>query len=188
MARVLGFPARVVFGFLVPSGTAATGAVTLTGADVSAWIEVQTSQSGWVTVDPNPPVRPVPQQERQDPKQISRPQSVVPPPQDTTDLPLAVEPFAGPRDSSATPNPLRRRSCWPPGSPDGRCWHLRSWSHRSPRWSRQNGDDDVDAGSPRRPGHGSPGDGTSSPIAHSTTVTARRALPTAARWRGSSAV
>ncbi|TAM67759.1 MAG: DUF4129 domain-containing protein [Microbacteriaceae bacterium] len=107
MARQLGFPARVVFGFLVPSDTASTGTITLTGADVSAWIEVQTRQSGWVTVDPNPAVRPIPQQQPRDPKQISRPQSVVPPPQDTAER--AAPPSQPSRvapDNSPTPNQL----------------------------------------------------------------------------------
>ena len=55
MARELGFPARVVMGF-VPAEPAAAGAsVPITGADVSAWIEVQTHSHGWVAVDPNPP-------------------------------------------------------------------------------------------------------------------------------------
>ncbi|HEY5224180.1 MAG TPA: transglutaminaseTgpA domain-containing protein [Microbacteriaceae bacterium] len=107
IARQLGFPARVVFGFLVPSDAASTGTVTLTGDDVSAWIEVQTRQSGWVTVDPNPAVRPIPQQQPQNPKQISRPQSVVPPPQDTAER--AAPPSQPSRvapDNSARPNVL----------------------------------------------------------------------------------
>jgi hypothetical protein len=80
MARQLGFPARVVLGFAVPAGQSTAGAVAFTGADVSAWIEVQTRADGWVTVDPNPPVRPVPQKKPDVPKQVARPQSVVPPP------------------------------------------------------------------------------------------------------------
>ncbi|WP_308468277.1 transglutaminaseTgpA domain-containing protein [Rathayibacter soli] len=107
MARQLGFPARVVFGFLVPGGTSTSSPVTLTGADVSAWIEVQTSQSGWVTVDPNPAVRPIPAKQPQDPKQISRPQSVVPPPQDTLDRPAPPsQPSRVAPDNSPTPNAL----------------------------------------------------------------------------------
>ncbi|GIT79166.1 hypothetical protein LLS1_08350 [Leifsonia sp. LS1] len=81
MARQLGFPARVVFGFAVPAGTASSGTVTLTGADVSAWIEVQTTE-GWVTVDPTPPLRPVPPKQPDQPTEISRPQTNVQPPVD----------------------------------------------------------------------------------------------------------
>lgn len=84
MARQLGFPARVVFGFELPQGAPAGGPVTFTGSDVSAWIEVQTRQDGWVSVDPTPPVRPIPEKQPEVPKQISRPQSIVQPPPDET--------------------------------------------------------------------------------------------------------
>lgn len=84
MARQLGFPARVVFGFELPAGAPAEGPVTFTGADVSAWIEVQTNRDGWVSVDPTPPVRPIPEKQPEVPKQISRPQSIVQPPPDET--------------------------------------------------------------------------------------------------------
>ncbi|GAB3385712.1 transglutaminase-like domain-containing protein [Humibacter soli] len=84
MARQLGFPARVVLGFVVPQ-SASGDEVTFTGSDVSAWIQVQTAKDGWVDVDPNPQVRPIPEKSPDQPKQISRPQSVVQPPKDTTD-------------------------------------------------------------------------------------------------------
>ena len=91
MARQLGFPARVVFGF-APQGSAST--LEVTGADVSAWIEVDTAQYGWVTIDPNPPVRPIPEEQPQDPAKIARPQSVVPPPADRVD----------PKETQTTPD------------------------------------------------------------------------------------
>ena len=92
MARQLGFPARVVFGF-VPrvSGTGVndtgvndtgvndTGVTRVTGDSVSAWIEVDTAQYGWVTIDPNPPVRAIPEELPEEPTTVSRPQSVIPP-------------------------------------------------------------------------------------------------------------
>lgn len=81
MARQLGFPARVVFGF-APQGSAAT--LDVTGADVSAWMEVDTAEYGWVTVDPNPPARPIPDEQPQDPTKVARPESIVPPPADKT--------------------------------------------------------------------------------------------------------
>ncbi|MFW8745697.1 transglutaminase-like domain-containing protein, partial [Mesorhizobium japonicum] len=81
MARQLGFPARVVFGF-APSQT---GDVTVSGADVSAWIEVDTAQYGWVAIDPVPQVRPIPQETPQDPNKVARPESIVPPPPDKAD-------------------------------------------------------------------------------------------------------
>ena len=81
MADELGFPARVVMGF-APEVDGA-GPVDVTGADVTAWIEVDTAGYGWVAFDPNPAERPIPEDQVQDPTQISRPESVVqPPPQD----------------------------------------------------------------------------------------------------------
>ncbi|ASD21395.1 hypothetical protein B7495_04215 [Cryobacterium sp. LW097] len=104
MARQIGFPARVVVGF-VPAAEGATAPVT--GADASAWIEVQTQADGWVALDPNPPVREIPARQPDDPAPISRPQTVLPPPvpetaeqpepsqpeSQTTDPPAAADPF-----------------------------------------------------------------------------------------------
>jgi hypothetical protein len=73
MADDLGFPSRVVLGF-VPSG----GSVT--GSDVSAWIEVNTAQYGWVTIDPTPEAREIPEEDPEDNAQVARPQTIVPPP------------------------------------------------------------------------------------------------------------
>ena len=80
MARQLGFPARVVFGFLPDD----TGVVT--GDMVTAWIEVDTAQYGWVTLDPTPPVRAIPEEEPEEPSEVSRPQSVIQPPDEERDL------------------------------------------------------------------------------------------------------
>jgi transglutaminase-like putative cysteine protease len=82
MARQLGFPARVVFGF-APDDT--NGQISVHGADVTAWIEVDTAEYGWVTLDPVPEERPIPEEEPQDPAQVARPQSIVPPPPDRAD-------------------------------------------------------------------------------------------------------
>jgi hypothetical protein len=107
MARQLGFPARVVIGFLVPSETASHGTVTVTGADISAWIQVQTKQSGWVTVDPTPAVRPIPEKQPQDPKHISRPQSEVEPPPETVEHSAApAQPSHVARNDSDADDPL----------------------------------------------------------------------------------
>ncbi len=82
MARQLGFPARVVFGFL-PTGSG--DSIDVRGEDVTAWIEVSTAEYGWVTIDPVPEERPIPDEEPEDPTQVARPQSIVPPPPDRTD-------------------------------------------------------------------------------------------------------
>lgn len=73
MADDLGFPSRVVIGFAPATGT-------VTGADVSAWIEVNTAQYGWVAIDPTPEAREIPEEDPQDKAQVARPQTVVPPP------------------------------------------------------------------------------------------------------------
>jgi transglutaminase-like putative cysteine protease len=91
MARELGFPARVVMGF-VPK-TTGPGASEIKGKDVSAWIEVDTAQFGWVTVDPNPPLRPIPTVPPKNPKQVAQPQTIVPPP---ATLPNAAQPPPNP--------------------------------------------------------------------------------------------
>ena len=81
IATRLGFPARVVVGF-APEPAGEGGTSTVRGGDITAWIEVNTAQEGWVSVDPVPPVRPIPEEEPEDPTPISRPESIVPPPVD----------------------------------------------------------------------------------------------------------
>lgn len=78
MARQLGFPARVVFGFQPTEARGTT--IDIHGGDVSAWIEVDTARYGWVAIDPTPPIREIPPEQPQDPQQIARPQSPVQPP------------------------------------------------------------------------------------------------------------
>jgi hypothetical protein len=84
MARQLGFPARVVFGFRPPAD--AGDRVEVTGDMITAWVEVNTAQYGWVTVDPNPPVREIPEEQPEDPSEVSRPQSVIQPPDEDRDI------------------------------------------------------------------------------------------------------
>ena len=88
LANQVGFPSRVVMGLVIPADTgtdasASTSAtetgIALTGADMSAWIEVSTTD-GWVAVDPNPEIRPIPHQLPDDPTTVSRPQSGAEPP------------------------------------------------------------------------------------------------------------
>jgi hypothetical protein len=85
MADELGFPSRVVMGFVPDADELAdaTGPVPVRGGDVTAWIEVDTAQAGWVALDPVPAERPIPEDVVQDPSEVSRPESVVqPPPQE----------------------------------------------------------------------------------------------------------
>jgi hypothetical protein len=83
MADELGFPARVVLGF-VPS----EGATTVTGSDVSAWVEVDLAEYGWVAIDATPDDRAIPEKLPDATKQVSRPQVVVPPPPAADDTPI----------------------------------------------------------------------------------------------------
>lgn len=50
MARELGVPSRVVYGY-IPSSS---GTVDIKGADVSAWVEVNLEGFGWVSMDAAP--------------------------------------------------------------------------------------------------------------------------------------
>ncbi|MDM7890370.1 transglutaminaseTgpA domain-containing protein [Curtobacterium caseinilyticum] len=88
MARQIGFPSRVVMGFTAGgdsggttgSGTGAGGTTTLRGSDVTARVEVDTAQWGWVMLNPNPVVREIPDEQDQTPQPVTRPETVVPPP------------------------------------------------------------------------------------------------------------
>jgi len=93
IATRLGFPSRVVVGF-APESAGADATTVVRGGDITAWIEVATAGAGWVAVDPVPPVRPIPEEEPEDPTPISRPESIVPPPADRPD----------PRDEQVDPD------------------------------------------------------------------------------------
>ncbi|AMM21042.1 hypothetical protein AX769_13980 [Frondihabitans sp. PAMC 28766] len=80
IARSLGFPSRVVVGYAPTKAQEATGRVTLTGADLTAWVEVEAANGQWVTVDPNPAVRPIPSQSTKQSESVAQPQTVLPPP------------------------------------------------------------------------------------------------------------
>jgi hypothetical protein len=104
MARQLGFPARVVFGFA--PAVAANGSTEVRGSDVSAWIEVNTVQFGWVAIDPTPAVRKIPDEKPQEPTQIARPQSPVQPPPQQPHTDSAQTPPDSTQDTPATADAL----------------------------------------------------------------------------------
>ena len=90
MARSLGLPARVVMGFdpwqaggsasggTAPGGSSST--IEVTGADVTAWVEIPFAGVGWVAFDPTPDQQKVPQQQSPDQQQNAHQQDVQPPP------------------------------------------------------------------------------------------------------------
>ncbi len=98
MARHIGFPARVVVGYLPADetereGTAASGAsesvdeeagapTVFHGDELQAWIEVQDADGAWLPIDPNPRWREIPEREPDEPTVVSRPQSALPPPEE----------------------------------------------------------------------------------------------------------
>ncbi|MFB9310409.1 hypothetical protein BJY17_000139 [Agromyces hippuratus] len=117
MARRIGFPARVVVGYLpggaeeaaaiagatepgesdVESDPVPDGVTRFVSGDKQAWIEVQRADGAWITVDPNPEPRPIPAREPDQPTIVSRPQSALPPPAERTPVDdLANEPETPP--------------------------------------------------------------------------------------------
>lgn len=100
MARQLGYPARVVVGFDPGDASAVTGDMA------SAWIEVNTAQFGWVTIDPNPPVREIPAAQPEEPSSVSRPQSEIQPPDEDSDLNDNQTPAESTRDDPPVTDPI----------------------------------------------------------------------------------
>lgn len=98
MAHEIGFPSRVVLGFAPQAGS-----TTVTGSDVSAWVEVDLAGYGWVAIDPTPEDRPIPEKLPDTKQQVSRPQVVIPPPPAADDTP--VEPNRPEADEKKADDP-----------------------------------------------------------------------------------
>lgn len=56
LLRTVGIPARLVTGFLATEWNAFGNYYTVRQRDAHAWVEVYFPQSGWITMDPTPPV------------------------------------------------------------------------------------------------------------------------------------
>ncbi|MEO7721067.1 MAG: transglutaminase domain-containing protein [Pseudolysinimonas sp.] len=82
MARSLGYPARVVMGF-APTVRSGGGPVTVTGDDVTAWVEVPFQGVGWIPFLPTPNNPDVPQDQTPKPKTEPQPQVRQPPRSET---------------------------------------------------------------------------------------------------------
>jgi transglutaminase-like putative cysteine protease len=79
MARSLNYPVRVVMGFDPKLTTNPTGAVKITGNDVTAWDEVDFQGVGWVPFYPTPKNPDVPQTQVPKPQSEPQPQVRQPP-------------------------------------------------------------------------------------------------------------
>lgn len=102
LAQQVGYPARVVVGFVMPES-----GELVHGSDFGAWVEVATTD-GWVAVDPTPEYRPIPEAPPDDPQRVSPPQPAVePPPADTSQVRDNAAPRSDERDPVAPPDPWR---------------------------------------------------------------------------------
>jgi transglutaminase-like putative cysteine protease len=92
MARSLGYPARVVLGF-APDVDDGDDRVTVTGHDVTAWVEVAFEGVGWIPFSPTPDQTDVPQDQNPKPQTEPQPQVRQPPRSvsELDDLVAAVE-------------------------------------------------------------------------------------------------
>ncbi|HEY5224243.1 MAG TPA: transglutaminase-like domain-containing protein [Microbacteriaceae bacterium] len=78
MARHLGYPARVVMGFK-PTQAKGTSRASVTGDDVTAWVEVAFDKVGWVPFFPTPDKTDAPKDQTTKPKLQPQPQVRQPP-------------------------------------------------------------------------------------------------------------
>lgn len=78
MARHFGYPARVVMGF-APDVASPGSPVTVTGSDITAWVEVAFEGVGWIPFDPTPEQTDAPQDQTTTPKSEPLPQVRQPP-------------------------------------------------------------------------------------------------------------
>lgn len=105
MARAANIPARLVMGFRpgAQEGKPAGGEVTVSGKDLSVWLEVDLEDAGWVPIyTVTPPRTQVPDQKPQQ-RQVPKVESQVPPPP-----PAAVD--SPPNVADAKSNDTRDRA------------------------------------------------------------------------------
>jgi hypothetical protein len=101
LAQQVGFPARIVVGFVGPAN-----GPEIRGSDLTAWVEVNTER-GWVAVDPVPEDRPIPDAPPEDPNKVSPPQSVVePPPADISQVRSVQAPQSDQLNETPVPDPV----------------------------------------------------------------------------------
>ena len=108
LARSIDIPARVVMGFEVPEGQ--EGTVSITGDDVTAWVEVAFEDIGWVRFDPAPdededPTEPQPKEVEKPLPQVAQPP---PPPAE----PPSPPPGAMSDDTDDDEDPTDETASW----------------------------------------------------------------------------
>lgn len=101
MADSLGFPARVVVGFA--PGPVSGDSTPVRGSDIAAWVEVLTSDSGWVGIDPTPPIRPVPDAVPEEAAAPASPPVILPPLAEAAPDAAATVPLANQDDQPVQP-------------------------------------------------------------------------------------
>ena len=104
MARSLGYPSRVVMGF-APEVTGDEPSITVTGDDVTAWVEVAFDGIGWVAYNPTPDETDIPQAQVPKPQSEPQPQVRQPPrsESDEDDLLTPVELEESDEDDNGDP-------------------------------------------------------------------------------------
>ncbi len=118
MAREMGLPSRVVLGFVPPAASEATAgaagsALTITGSDVQAWVEVEFAGYGWVAFDPTPDPSRTPNDDTPQEESAAQPQVRQPPPP-------PAKPVTAPDDDTEQPRTDDNQD----QRPDGRSWEV----------------------------------------------------------------
>ncbi|MDO5053630.1 MAG: transglutaminase-like domain-containing protein, partial [Pseudoclavibacter sp.] len=109
MAQQLGYPVRVVMGF-APSGDADGGPVPVTGADVTAWVEVPFEGFGWVAFHPTPDRTDVPINTSTEPQ--TKPKAQVRQPPQSDERPDELITAAETPDDDQRPGPPFQLPLW----------------------------------------------------------------------------
>ncbi|GAB3623675.1 transglutaminase-like domain-containing protein [Mariniluteicoccus endophyticus] len=107
MAREVGLPARVVYGFAPTSGG---GPVELRGRDVTAWVEIRYAEAGWVAYEAGPPKDRRPPAQSDPPANPTNPQVDNPPP--PPDRPDRLPPDQTDPEQPGQNDDPRQRTLW----------------------------------------------------------------------------
>lgn len=112
MARELGLPARVVLGF-DPQDHDPESAITFTGGDMTAWVEINYGKHGWVSYFPTP-------DSSRTPQDSDKPSEVEPQPQTNQKPPDPPQPITPPQVDSEETNITSEQE----NIPEGTSWSV----------------------------------------------------------------